>query len=49
MPDSGGYYCENLSPLIRAWAAHYVAKGCTPEKARRVAFARVQRKRTWPA
>jgi hypothetical protein len=49
MPSAGFYGYDNLSPLIRAWTAHYVAKGCTPEKAGRVAFARVQRKRTWPA
>jgi hypothetical protein len=38
----------NLSPLISAWSAHYEARGCSPEKARRVAMDRVQRKRTWP-
>ncbi len=43
-----GWHYENLSPLIRAWTAHYQAKGCTPEKARRVAEDRVRRKRTWP-
>jgi hypothetical protein len=38
----------NLSPLIAAWTAHYVAKGCMPTKARDVAWRRVRRKRTWP-
>ncbi len=48
MPSAFIYAHENLSPLIGAWTAAYVAKGCTPEKARRVALARVQRSRTWP-
>lgn len=47
--DWMGYdYGPNLSPMIAAWTAHYVRKGCHPEKARRVANARVDRKRTWP-
>lgn len=48
MPSQLTYGYENLSPLISVWTVHYEAKGCSPEKARRVAAARVQRKRTWP-
>lgn len=47
--DLGGYEYENLSPLIAAWTAHYVRKGCSDTKARDVASRRVQSgKRTWP-
>lgn len=49
MPGSFSYDHENLGPLISAWAARYVAKGCSEEKARRVASERVRHKRTWPA
>lgn len=48
MPSDGFSAPENLGPLIAAWTARYVAKGCSPEKARRVAQARAWRKRTWP-
>lgn len=48
MPSEFSYGHENLSPLIGAWTAHYIAKGCSETKARRVAWARVQRKRSWP-
>lgn len=47
MPDVG-YQYENLSPRIAAWRSHYIAKGCHPVKADRVAYAKVRRSRTWP-
>lgn len=42
------YFGDNLGPLIKAWTAHYIAKGCHPRKAKEVASARARRKRTWP-
>lgn len=38
----------NNSPRINAWAAHYVAKGCSASKARTLANKKVRIKRTWP-
>lgn len=32
----------------RAWAAHYMAKGCSSTKADSVAWRKVQHSRTWP-
>jgi hypothetical protein len=48
MPGDFTYAYENKSPLINAWTAHYIAKGCTESKARMVAQKRCERKRTWP-
>lgn len=33
---------------MKAWTAHYRAKGCSSTKARDVAYRKVQRKSTWP-
>lgn len=49
MPTNGwdiGY--RNESPRIRAWTAHYMAKGCSDTKANSVAREKVRRSRTWP-
>lgn len=48
MPDFGWTVDRNLSPLIAAWTAHYIAKGASPVKARAVAQKRCQRKTSWP-
>jgi hypothetical protein len=49
MPTLWAEPYENLSPLARAWTAHYVAKGCHPVKAARVAWDRIHKgRRTWP-
>lgn len=48
MPTYGELHGRNLSPMYRAWERHYEAKGCTREKARKVAFSRVRRKPNWP-
>lgn len=49
MPTIGwgdGY--RNISRRLRAWKAHYMAKGCTDTKADKVAYEKVRRCRTWP-
>lgn len=50
MPESAfGYdYGDNLGPMVAAWAAHLIGKGCHPVTAKRKADERVRRKRTWP-
>lgn len=41
--DPVGYdYGPNLSALYRAWEAHYERKGCSPRKAREVAYRKVR-------
>lgn len=39
----------NDSARLRAWEAHYAAKGCSPTKARDVAIRKCFRSSTWPA
>ena len=48
MPSIGYDEYKNESPRIRAWQAHYVAKGCTSTKAYEVALRKAQSSRTWP-
>lgn len=45
-----GFDCEyrNESPRIRAWEAHYMAKGCSATKAAAIARNKVEQSHTWP-
>lgn len=47
-PDGIDYGVRNDAPRVRAWAAHYEAKGAHPETARRVAMRKVRACITWP-
>lgn len=48
MPTSLGSEYHNESPRIAAWTAHYIAKGCHPVKASKVAWQKVRNSTTWP-
>lgn len=48
MPTNWPAGYRDISPWLRAWTRHYIAKGCHPIKARDVASKRCRRKLTMP-
>lgn len=48
MPSTFSYEYRNDSPRIAAWMAHYVANGCHPIKAAKVAWQKCRNSSTWP-